>query len=287
MNNRLSLTFEGPLIGDHGVPLDDLVNTVTHLQRAIRILIREFEGIEGRLGRPPQVVVEQSTLRLVGTSPGSVITDWELTPPVGVQPSLVKSGERAVQTIFDQGETSDGRANSLSPTVVAELDEIANDLSVDVNVVKITSPNSVRSIEFRRPATRKPDTTEPAERVETKMSGRLLEVNWDRCTAQLHRYSDKYVRLTFDPGLGEDMQRLATQFVVVHGQGSIDDADSWKQFEVDRLEPTQSWAEPFDLDAVLNDPNRKVFRRDQMVTASEPFDVVEFNRIVRQGRLDT
>ena len=285
--NKFNLIFEGPLINDHGVPLEDLVNTVSHLQRAIRLLVREFEGIDATLGRPPQIVVEQSTLRLVGTSSGSVKTEWELTPPVGVQPHLNRSGVRAVQSIFDRGDAADGKITQLLPTVEAELNEIANDLSADVDIVKMTSASQNRSIEFRRSTEKKVDVPEPKENLETHLAGKLLEVNWDRCTAQLHRYSDKYIRLIFRPELGDEMQRLATKYVEVYGRGVVDESDQWKQIEVQRIGPTHSWAEPFDLEAVLYDSNLKVFHRDNVVTASEPFDVEGFNRIIREGRRDS
>ena len=151
------------MINDHGVPFEDLVKTVAHLQRAIRLLIREFEGIDATLGRPPQIVVEQSTLRLIGTSSGSVKTEWELTPPVGVQPHLNRSGvpRSARKSIFDQCDASDGQITQLSPTVEAELNEIANDLSADVDIVKMTSASQNRSIEFRRSTEKKVDIPEP------------------------------------------------------------------------------------------------------------------------------
>ena len=46
----------------------------------------------------------------------------------------------------------------------------------------------------------------------------------------------------------------------------------------------RSWNEPFDLEAFLNDPNPKVFDPDKLVTASEPFDVDEFIRIIHESR---
>lgn len=46
----------------------------------------------------------------------------------------------------------------------------------------------------------------------------------------------------------------------------------------------RTWNEPFDLEAFLNDPNPKIFDPDKVVTASEPFDVDEFNRLIRESR---
>ena len=41
---------------------------------------------------------------------------------------------------------------------------------------------------------------------------------------------------------------------------------------------------PFDLESFLNAPDPKLFDPDSVVTASEPFDVEEFLRIIRVGR---
>ncbi len=54
--------------------------------------------------------------------------------------------------------------------------------------------------------------------------------------------------------------------------------------EVEQVSGTRSWREPFDIDALLNDPNPKVFDPDNVVTVSEPFDVDEFIRTIHEGR---
>ncbi len=41
---------------------------------------------------------------------------------------------------------------------------------------------------------------------------------------------------------------------------------------------------PFDLQSFLKTPAPRPFDPDSMVTASEPFDVEEFLRIIRAGR---
>lgn len=54
--------------------------------------------------------------------------------------------------------------------------------------------------------------------------------------------------------------------------------------EVERTSDAPSWREPFDIDALLNDPNPKIFDPDKVVTVSEPFDVDEFIRVIHEGR---
>ena len=53
---------------------------------------------------------------------------------------------------------------------------------------------------------------------------------------------------------------------------------------VEQLSETRSGSEPFDLDASLNDRNPKLFDPNDVVTASEPFDVDEFLRGIYEAR---
>ena len=118
------------------------------------------------------------------------------------------------------------------------------------------------------------------------LHGLLLEVNWERRTAQLHEpYGPaSYVRLRFDPDLDDDMRRLATQYVTVRGSGRIGDDDRWVSVHVGNIEGDRSMREPFDREAFLNDPNPRIFDPAEVVRASEPFDVDEFIRVIREGR---
>ena len=116
------------------------------------------------------------------------------------------------------------------------------------------------------------------------LRGWLTEVNGDRLTAQLHDSSGSYVRLRFDAERYDDMRRLATEFVEVRGEGRFNPHDEWTSIHVERVDATRSRREPFDLETVLNDPNPKLFDPEQAITASEPFDVDEFVRVIHEGR---
>ena len=116
------------------------------------------------------------------------------------------------------------------------------------------------------------------------LHGWLKDVNRNKGTAQLHDVEDSYVRLLFDSALGQAMERLATQFVEVRGSGRFNADEEWISVQVDSISGTPSGREPFDLETVLNDPNPRLFDPDQMVTASEPFDVDEFVRVIHEGR---
>ena len=214
--NKLRLTFEGPSIDEQGVSFEDLASTISHLQRAITTLVRDSAGTETSLDHSARPVIEATKLRLVGGSEGSAITEWELSPNAYFDTTLDQPSARAVQALFHLNNGSGGGTVKMSATFKAEIDEIGNGLSDDVDVVIITSPSNSQSIEIRR--------------------------------------SEKTTNVKPD---------------------------------AERKSQTHSRTEPFDLEAVLNDPNPKVFRRDKVVVASEPFDVEKFNEIIRKGRLDT
>ena len=114
--------------------------------------------------------------------------------------------------------------------------------------------------------------------------GWLREVNWASGTAQLHDYGSGYVSLRFAPALGDDMRRLATEYVEARGRGRFDKHDRWTTVKVEKVSDTPSWREPFDIDALLKNPNPKIFDPEKVVTVSEPFDVDEFIRVIHEGR---
>ena len=80
------------------------------------------------------------------------------------------------------------------------------------------------------------------------------------------------------------MQRLATQLVDVRGERRFKPHGDWTSIHVERIDGTRSGREPFDLEAVLNDPNPKLFDPEQVIAASEPFDADEFVRVIHEGR---
>ena len=80
------------------------------------------------------------------------------------------------------------------------------------------------------------------------------------------------------------MIRMATRYVEVSGVGRFNASGDWTTVRVDAITAADTGGEPFDLDAFLNDPNPKIFRSEDVIRASEPFDVDAFNRAIRRGR---
>lgn len=116
------------------------------------------------------------------------------------------------------------------------------------------------------------------------LHGRLMEVNWAKRTAELHRDLDGCVRLRFGPEFDDAMRRLATRYVEIRGKGRITANDQWSTITVEQVEVTHAWGEEFDLEAFLSNPNRRVFDPEKVVRASEPDDVDEFMRMIRESR---
>ena len=112
--------------------------------------------------------------------------------------------------------------------------------------------------------------------------GRLQNVDLKQGTATLDAYMDESVPLRFDAALGEDMLKLETKHVRVDGRGWISDEDEWIVINIEKI--ILSSSEVRTVEEILNDPNPKLFDPDTVVTASEPFDVDEFVRIIYEGR---
>ena len=80
------------------------------------------------------------------------------------------------------------------------------------------------------------------------------------------------------------MRRLAARHVTVRGSGRFGGDGRWDSVRVEDIEGDRSMWEPFDREAFLNDPDPKIFDPAEVVGASEPFDVDEFIRVIREGR---
>ncbi len=51
--NRLYLTFEGPDIGESGLPVDALAHALTGMQDAMRLMVEHLGGRPPGPGQPP------------------------------------------------------------------------------------------------------------------------------------------------------------------------------------------------------------------------------------------
>ena len=277
LKNQLHITFEGPRVSEDGLAIDDLRKTLTHVQQAVRLMVGHLMGTEpSRRGRPSKPVRDQSALRLVRTSPGSLVAELELSPPPGTQHG--NYGPQAVKHLLSAED------RSLPPRVADKLMAVRNELSEDIDLIRLRDPDTGRSLPLTRTRMRRVRHRAMAEEIDAMLQGRLMMVDWKRRTAQLHNYGQPDVRLRFDAALDEEMQRRAMTYVEVRGRGRFAVDGSLVDFHVGQLKGTRSSREPFDLDELSNTSNQKIFDPENVVRASEPFDVDEFMRIIREGR---
>jgi hypothetical protein len=192
-------------------------------------------------------------------------------------PAAPALGRQALEALLSWNGTE---GSTLPGPVTDRLYAIPSKLPKDVRLW-LGSWDHSRRVEITR-------KERPAKRFgrmeEALLQGWLKEVNWDKRTARLYGSSGKPIALRFNPELDDDMLRLATQFVEVRGRGRFNGNDQWTTVEVDQLNATRSWNAPFDVEAFLNNPNPKVFNPEEIITASEPFDVDEFIRVIHEGR---
>ena len=287
MSEQLFVTFEGPDISGHGVSLDDLQKTLRHVQNAVRHMVRHLAGYNKR-GRPPEWLRKESALRLTGTLPGSLVAEL----------SLAESDELDIKDRYGQQaivRVLEGKDVDIWPEHAAnEWFRIGQDLSPEVDSISLEHPLSGQRKEFRREEFRREDymvAGAPAFRPRSVsvteaalVYGRLRAVDWVERTAKLVPYRGETVNLRFDADHDRQMLELAMQYVAVRGEGEFDNRDQWIYIQVEEIQGTRSWNEPFELESFLNDPNPKIFDPDKVIRASEPFDVDEFIRVIREGR---
>ncbi|MDE0268368.1 MAG: hypothetical protein OXI96_04940 [Acidimicrobiaceae bacterium] len=287
----LSVTFEGLRI-DGGVPLEDLQKTFQHLQNAVRITVEHLSGNHSpRQGHSSNMTRQASHLRLRGTTPGSLVAELALAPPM--EGRLFDDfdddvGQHALEAILsyngdaDGSVPPDGDADGLvPPAAVDQLRSIGSDLSSEVNSVWLGDSLDKRRVRLER-RNRSPRSSAPIETA--VLYGWLREVNWERRTAQLHDNAGGYVALRFDAAFDDEMVRLATQHVKISGSGRFNKHGVWTTVTVDTIHGTRSWDKPFDLNSLIEQSSGKVFDPEAMITTGEPFDVEAFIDTIHQGR---
>lgn len=278
MDNKIYIALDGPRVSQDGVPVAAFITTLKGLQDALRLMVAHLGNYQVKRGKFPKWLQEQSRLSLTATRPGSLVAELALDSPRHSLYLKNGLGMRGLEAL----RRWDGTENSTLPESVTDrLYAIPPSLPDNLELW-FGSSDVARKIQVRR--MRRESTTVPPTEEAALLYGWLMEVNWGKRTAALHRYKDRKVKLKFGDSLDEEMRQSANRFVVVKGKGLLSYADHWRSVTVTGIKTARPHYEQFDLASFLNNPNPKVFDPNKMVTASEPFDVNNFNRIIREGR---
>lgn len=120
--------------------------------------------------------------------------------------------------------------------------------------------------------------------VEVFLQGWLMAVDYDLRTAELLECEGEIIPLRFSQPLDATIQRLTGQFVEISGLG-IEEASGLSQsVYVNHVTGTRSLWETFVADELSSKSAKKVFRSEDVVVASEPFDVDEFISVIHEAR---
>ena len=236
MDHQLIVRFDGPSISEEGVSLDDLQKTMRHVQNAVRHMVRHLAGYNKR-GRLPQWLRHESTLRLTGTSPGSLVAElsWAESGDLDIQDGY---GRQAIVRLLE-GEDID-----LWPEQAAkEWFRIGQDLSPEVDIISLEHPPSGQRKEFRREEYMTVGASALMPRVvnvteAALVSGLLKAVDWVERTAKLVPYGGEPVNLRFEAQHDLPMLELAMQYVEIRGYGQFDRYDEWQYIQVEEVHGT-------------------------------------------------
>ena len=117
---------------------------------------------------------------------------------------------------------------------------------------------------------------------EILLRGRLMKVNREKRTAELHGWGDSQVPLQFEDNLSETMQRLATCFVRVKGAGNAEATDQRGPLAIREI--SVEWPnidEFYALEPKIFDPEKAT--RFSQRNYDDQADMEEFIRIIHGG----
>ena len=276
---QITVIFEGPDT-QNGVSIHDLNETLNGLQDAVRLMAAHLAGAKTQ-GRPPEWLRRQSSLRLQAVFTGSFGAALTL-PHYG--PSAAENyGEQAVDAIFGWGADA---SRDLPDSVVNRLNDIGLKLSPELRMIRFGDAFSGRQFVIHR-TQRQRQLVRPRRQgnAETTalLHGRLMAVNWNSGTAELHSYGAPVVALRFDANFNETMRQLATRFVKVTGVARVADGAEWGTVAIDEIA-----AEPSEIDDFYArppktfDPAQAIgfYRQDD----DDAVDINELIRVIHEGR---
>ena len=209
----LTVRFEGPDISVKGVPLDDLVGVFEHLQNAVRRMA-EYRALKSNSPtRMADLFTAAGTLRLRGVHQGSLVAQIELAEPE----KLIDLGSDALDEVMAGFENP---FDALPIAVAREVAEIPRTLHPDVQSVTISGGRQNRVVRISRDKRFIEPRLLAPETERTTVFGRILEVDWNDRTAELHSPGG-VIPLAFTEEQGGLLYEHARQHVRVSGIATI------------------------------------------------------------------
>ncbi|MBN4059393.1 hypothetical protein JYT32_00585 [Dehalococcoides mccartyi] len=207
---RIILKFEGPTVDEDGVSFDELLGVFRHLQTAVRRMA-EYRYLKSNSPTSMKEIFRSAgTLKLKAIKEGSLVAEARLHHPERV----VDIGPDALEDVINgiEDQTAD-----LPPVVMRELSAIATSLRRGTETLTITGGRKNRSVQITGKSVffvpKKPEPEIATEQV----TGRLLEIDWSKRTAELHSVSG-VIPLSFDSGLDDLMYEFARKPVQIIGK---------------------------------------------------------------------
>ena len=282
VTNQLNVTFDGPEISK-GVPLSDLNNTLSAVQRAVRLMVEHLSGVQTTRGRRPKLVNELSELVLRRTSLGSLVIELELSER---RKSFFEDDEdygiKSLDAILNWNPEDEG---SLPDLVARELQNIGRNLSPEVNTVTLGNQSNRQRVIISTSDSTRAESTGLIRGQEAIVRGYLMEVDWAKGTARLDPRIGKPVRLRFDTDLHEEIRHLLSHFVKIQGKGNVNADEEWTSVEIEAIEADRHWSSPYVSE---HQTNARVFRTADSLLIEDPFksdeELHSFIRVIHEGR---
>lgn len=291
---EVQLSLAGPEVGAGTAPTSDLTGRTNTIRNFI---YRTIEWMMDRpfrkSGGPPNDIKDNYRTFVSVPRTGSFAVSLKLGSPTNkrtLDTSEIFSEFMDLMELANSSDTAEMEAKVPDPAYLRTFRGLAKKIAPDGERIRQVGFTAIRNGDARQVSITKPASAfpKPARRREEAaiLHGWLKEVNWDRYRAQLHGNGGGYIQLQFDDALSQDMHRLATQYVEVRGNGAFNQDDKWTSVRVEHIAGTADWQNPSDIMALQEEPNPKVFQSSGIMRISDPFDVDEFIRNIRDGRED-
>lgn len=236
---RLVATFEGPAVQYGRVSVPDFVRVLDGLQRALLITGQRLMGRARAPGPIPQTYIQQLTLDLVATSPGSFTATLELPE---ADNGLIDFGQSALDTLI-QGldEELSGNPGALPRDALSVIQETI------LKAIPTESQLVIRGGTRQQRVVLQPDAamvfhaleveSAPAPRQRKRIVGRLLEIDFKDRTAEIWDSSNRMTKVTFDESLSDSLKASARLQVVVEGNEEIDSHGRVRRLQLAEVSP--------------------------------------------------